>query len=60
MTDGPLFGNGELAVVFGGQTDGFSFNFNSNSFVRADSSRAGGVAAVRCIITSLTHLVMQQ
>ena len=44
-TDGPLFGNGELAVVFGGQTDGFSFNFGSNSFVRADSSR-GGVAAV--------------
>jgi hypothetical protein len=43
-TDGPLFGNGELAVVFGGQTDGFSFNFGSNSFARADSSK-GGVAA---------------
>lgn len=44
-TDGPLFGNGELAVVFGGQTDGFSFNFGANSFARADSSK-GGVAAV--------------
>ena len=44
-TDGPLFGNGELAVIFGGQTGGFSFNFGSNSFVR-EIGASGGVAAM--------------
>eukprot|EP01052_Picozoa_sp_SAG31_P021966 SAG31_NODE_1725_length_7439_cov_7.440037_2_plen_251_part_00 len=44
-TDGALFGNGEVAVIFGGQPDGFSFNFGMNSFVRATSDGGRSVIA---------------
>eukprot|EP01051_Picozoa_sp_SAG22_P021185 SAG22_NODE_4574_length_1229_cov_1.119469_2_plen_272_part_00 len=33
-TDAPLFGNGELGVVFGGTPGQFSYNFGSNAFVK--------------------------
>ena len=44
-TDGPLFGNGVLAVIFGGRPDGFSYNFGMNSFVREISGGQGVAAA---------------
>jgi hypothetical protein len=44
-TDGALFGNGELAVVFGGQPDGFSYNFGMNSFTRATAGGSSVMAA---------------